>query len=430
MSLNLYRRHFRGEGKCKAGRKPDSRNGEFEERKKTWKQCDCPIFASGVFPPAIFPDGKFHRKSTEKWTWDEARAVVAAWTGMPISPPPSPHESPVKPETTIEAATARYLKTRGKGGRQLADSTMRKYRTLVNQLLTYAADKGFVYMKQLGVSEMDDFYQTWKDGACAKGKKLERLKGFTRFCKKRGMLEKSIAKDLKPPVGASTPASKWPLMDPELIRIYEACDRLPIVKWSNGRASGEWTGEDIKTFIMLLAWTGMRISDGALFSMSKVTKHPVRGANILIRMKKTDKVKPEPLYTWIDDWLYERLLARERKYGSQIFITGTSSRLETVTDLWRRQVNKVFDLAGPYECGTPTPHIFRHTFVRLLLQKDVDVKVVAELIGDTEEMVRRHYKHWVPGMQDNLTNTLMEKLSTAPKPQLAVIAGGKRKRKA
>ncbi|MGH9663782.1 MAG: hypothetical protein ACRD9L_05105 [Bryobacteraceae bacterium] len=85
----------------------------------------------------------------------------------------------------------------------------------------------------------------------------------------------------------------------------------------------------------------------------------------------------------------------------------------------------MFDLAGTFECGTRRPHIFRHTFVRLLLQRGVSPRDVADLIGDTEEIVLKHYARWVPERQErlNLTNILREKLSSAPKPKLGVIIG-------
>jgi integrase len=153
--------------------------------------------------------------------------------------------------------------------------------------------------------------------------------------------------------------------------------------------------------------------------MSRVTPHPEGGANIFLRMHKTKG----PLFTWVDDWLYERLLAREKKYGTKIFATGRSERIDTVTDGWRDKIHRVFALAGPFECGQPTPHIFRHTFVRLLLQRGVSPRDVADLIGDTEEMVLKHYARWVPERQERLTNILREKLSSAPKPKLAVIRG-------
>ena len=43
-----------------------------------------------------------------------------------------------------------------------------------------------------------------------------------------------------------------------------------------------------------------------------------------------------------------------------------------------------------------TPHRFRHTFAGVLLQNGVDTRDVADLIGDTDEMVRKHYARWVP----------------------------------
>jgi hypothetical protein len=70
VALNLYRRHRH---ECEAGHAEESRSGEFEERKKGWKRCDCHIFASGTIA------GKFKRKYTGKTAWDDARAVAAEW---------------------------------------------------------------------------------------------------------------------------------------------------------------------------------------------------------------------------------------------------------------------------------------------------------------------------------------------------------------
>jgi integrase len=39
----------------------------------------------------------------------------------------------------------------------------------------------------------------------------------------------------------------------------------------------------------------------------------------------------------------------------------------------------------------PHPHRFRHTFCASLLQAGVSLRTVASYIGDTEEVVRKHY---------------------------------------
>jgi site-specific recombinase XerD len=421
MPLNLYRRHFRIEGKCVGSHTPDSRNYEPEELRRGWKRCDCPIYADGTLC------GSFKRRNTKKKNWAEARAVVSAWecagawdssspTSAPLpSPVPASAEAPKTSGITIRFATEAYLSNRA--GRGIAAATLRKYKTFVNQLLAFATQKGYVLIDQIQITDMDEFYSCWKDGMRAKGKKLERLNGFFKFCVKRKWVHENPAADLEPPVGSGSPANRMPFTDSELTRIYDACDRLPEVGWKNHLGSGSWGGDDVKSMVMLLCWTGLRISDGATFDMSRVSPHPDGGANVFLRMHKTKGA----LFTWVDDWLYERLLARERKHGSKIFACGASERLETITDMWRRKINRVFDLASRFECGTPTPHIFRHTFVRLLLQRGVSPRDVADLIGDTEDMVIKHYARWVPERQERLTNILREKLSSAPKPKLAVM---------
>jgi hypothetical protein len=62
--------------------------------------------------------------------------------------------------------------------------------------------------------------------------------------------------------------------------------------------------------------------------------------------------------------------------------------------------------------------------VRILLQNGVPVADVAELIGDTEEMVRRHYARWVPERQARLTKILREAFEGKPKPKLVAFPGG------
>src|SRR5207248_4540505 len=98
-----------------------------------------------------------------------------------------------------------------------------------------------------------------------------------------------------------------------------------------------------------------------------------------------------------------------------------SDRLETVTDGWRRKINRVFEISGKVE-ETPTPHRFRHTFARILLQRGVPVADVADLLGDDEDTVREHYSRWVPERQARLTSILRETFVDKPKPKLVSIS--------
>jgi hypothetical protein len=57
MALKLYRRHPK---ECEAGHPEDLKTGEFEDGRRGWKRCGCPINASGNIR------GKFKRQSTSR----------------------------------------------------------------------------------------------------------------------------------------------------------------------------------------------------------------------------------------------------------------------------------------------------------------------------------------------------------------------------
>lgn len=116
-------------------------------------------------------------------------------------------------------------------------------------------------------------------------------------------MQEEITEDLKAPQGSSIPANKTPFTDDELNRIYAACETIGPPK--KGPGQRPWTGEDVKDFIYLSIYTGLRISDVSTFNI----KERLRGNDVFLRMHKTQK----ELYTWIPDWLVARLRERDKK---------------------------------------------------------------------------------------------------------------------
>ncbi len=400
MSLALYRRHRRD---CKADHKEELRTSEYDERKKGWKRCERPIIASGTLQKYFRP------QTTGEWEWTPARAIAGQWeaagTWDKIEPEPeaAPTSETPPERTTILDATEGYL-AKCKN-RSIQPTTLAKYRTFVNQLCAYAADCGYLYLDQLTVADMDRFYASWKDGIRAKAKKLERLKSFVKFCQKREWINKNIAEDLDAPEGSSVTVAKSPFTDDELNRLFAGCDAIGPAQ---GRGRRNWSGEDAKDFIFLSIYTGLRISDVATFDITK----RLHGNDVFLRMHKTRK----PLYTWIPDWLVARLQRRQKQNGSLIFRCGVTLNMKQLTDIWRnKRLKKVFEIAGPFE-EKPTPHRFRHTFVRILFEKGVPIPDIAELAGDTDEVIRKHYAKFVPERQARLTKILREAFEDKPKP--------------
>ena len=408
MPLNLYRRHRQD---CVGGHTEESRSGELEERSKKWRRCDCQIYCAGTLAR------RFRRRRTGKFTWEEAKSVVAAWEAArswdnPASASP-PSAAQATGRITLAQATKAYIATREAS--QIAPTTLRKYKTFVKQLTAYGTSKGYVMLDQITSTDIDLFYSSWELGARTKGKALGTLRHFFRFCARRKWVEMDpsdpksvgpVSSDLKPPIGAGRSQNKHPFTDDELSRIYAACDKIKTVSWKNGRKSGTWCGKDALEFLTFLLHTGLRISDAGLFHIDRL-----RGNEVFLRAKKNGG----DLFMWLPDAVRDMLLRRSKIHGPRPFLTGESDRLETLTDLWRRRLNKVFDLAGKFE-EAPTPHRCRHTFARLLLQRGVPVADVADLLGDDEDTVSQHYARWVPERQARLTAILKDAFDDTTRP--------------
>jgi integrase/recombinase XerD len=364
VALNLYRRHREA---CEGGHAFDSRSGEFEERKRGWRRCACLIFASGTL------DRRFSRKCTDAADWIEARRIAdeyekaGSWTGKLNVLPSAPEPAAEKARVTIADASKIFITNREAAG--LAPATLRKYRTFVKQLGDYADARGYVMVDQITPADIDWFWANWKLGARAKGKRLTTLRAFFRFCANRKWIPESpVSSDIKAPVGSSKAANKAPFTDDELKRIFEACDQVKI-DWKNETGLGVWTGEDLKDLIWLMLYTGFRISDATLFSMKRL-----HGDQVFVRAKKNGR----DVFAYVPDWLRDRLQARAERYGERPFVVARSDRLETITNIWRRRIAKAFEIAGPFD-EPATPHRFRHTFARILLQRGVPVADVADL---------------------------------------------------
>jgi len=159
---------------------------------------------------------------------------------------------------------------------------------------------------------------------------------------------------------------------------------------------------DISDFIAVSAYSGLRISDVATFRASRLKAN----GEILIRAMKNKK----EVCTWIPVWLQERIRLREKQFGDLIFGNHETEDINSITDQWRRRLNRIWKLCGKWS-HPPVHGRFRHTFVRILLQQDdVTFRDIAELIGDTEETVRKYYASWVPERQERVTEVVRRHL--------------------
>jgi integrase len=306
----------------------------------------------------------------------------------------------------------------------------------MNKLRAYSEAKGYVVIDQWGPIDVREFRSTWPVSPVTAAKNMSNLKAFFEFAVSNEWIARNPARLVKNPRGrASSDArhqERCPFSDEELKRMFEACEtqyaKRPI-RWSRkthqrpaemgltANYKYRWTGQDLADFISISVYTGLRISDVSTFRIDRLQEN----GECHIRTTKNGR----RVYTWIPEWLQERIRARAERFGPLVFGQHSTRDMNVITDVWRRKLKRLWELCGPWP-EKPTPHRFRHTFARILLQRpNVTVRDVAELLGDTEEMVRRHYAAWVSERQERLTNVLKEAFSEKPKPKLVLIPRSK-----
>lgn len=408
MALNLYRRHRL---ECEAGHPEEFRSGEFEERKKGWKRCACIIFASGTLR------GKFRRRCTGRSAWDEARVVASEWekTGswenelaLPaLVPPPADALQPGR--MAIARAAEIFLSELRESA---AFATRKKYRLLLKRLTAFSEARGYVMLDQWEPLDVRQFRSTWPVSPQTAVRRMAEMKAFFEYCVSNKWIAANAARAVKNPKGRELTdrhnEQKFPFTDEEVKRMYDACPRYGVTY------RHKWNGDDLADFISLSIYTGLRISDVALFHIERMREDT---GEILVRTTKAGT----HVYTWVPEWLQERIKARAKEVGPCIFGEHRPTTLDIITETWRRRLNKLWASCGPWKLK-PTPHRFRHTFARILLQRGVGVKDVADLLGNTEAIVRKSYSAWVPEHQVRLTNILKDAFADKPKPKDKVVS--------
>lgn len=343
--LTLYRRHTKLCG----------------QKDRYYRRCKCPVWVEGTTNA-----GDYIRRSLKLTSWERGELKRRE---LELGPEGLAGDSlrPQNPKrTTIRETISKFcLECEA---RNLSNSTMRKYLTLAKQLQEFASGR-LVYLDEVTTEIAREFRRSWKDGPRAAGKKLERLRAFFKFALENGWLEESPIRHLKVPIVKDKPT--LPFSREEMARILEVAG-------------------DNRTFVLTMRYTGMRISDTALLKATAVN-----GNKVFLYTHKTGV----PVQVPIPEFLANDL-ASLRPVGGYLFLRGESTRLETCTDLWRRQMGHVFRNA---KIANGHPHRFRDTFAVELLLAGVPIEHVAVLLGHASvRITEKHYSPWVKTRQEKL----------------------------
>jgi len=355
--LTVYRRHVK----------------TCPHRSRQNKRCHCPLWVQGTL------GGRTVRHSLDLRSWqaavDRVRVLEEQGTLETVEP------------ITIREAVRLFLDDAN--SRNLSPDTIGKYRVLLEkQLLAWSKDLGFTYLLELDIHHLRNFRATLKDGAISSLKKLERLRGFFRFCLDSKWIQDNPASKIKMPRVDDIPT--LPFSEEEVSAILTACARYP-----TQNAFGYDNRARVRAFILLLLHTGLRIRDVACLESQRIVK-----GRLMLYTQKTKVPVFLPLHPAVMD-----ALSGLPATGGRFFWSGNGNPKSCVAD-WQRSLRRLFKIAG---IQNGHAHRFRDTFACRLLQNGVPLSEVSKLLGHrSERITERHYAPWIQSRQDRLEDLVRQ----------------------
>jgi integrase len=350
--LSLYRRHMK---KCGA----DSREN---------LRCQCPIWMDWTSGST-----RLHKSlGIRDWQAAQRRARDMEADGI------DGYSIGDRGALTVKKATDDF---EADAKNNIQASTSKQYKILLSRLNSFCKDRGYVFLKQLGVVQVREFRNSWTSySPRTAGNHVARLKKFFSWCVENGWLAESPAKPLKMPKFEETDVI--PFSEEEVGKILKACEAYP--------------GPNRDRLIVLtklMLVTGLAIGDASMLSKKQVVKNQ-SGWYVELRRAKTGTAVSCPIPNELGK-LFHSLA------GETPFWSGKSD-LEDLTKNWRKIFGRVFKTAGV----KGHPHQFRHTTAKRLLVAGLPVSHVATLLANSENIVRKSYSKWIPERQAAFDNAI------------------------
>jgi len=198
---------------------------------------------------------------------------------------------------SIENACKAFLT---EGQEHAAFATQKKYRLMLAKFRAFSANRGYTLIDQWGPSDVRDFRSSWSISPQTAQRSHEYAEGFFRILpfQRMGRTQRREANQEPERQGCRRPTQRTKTS------LYRRRHQAHVRRLPNygTKPTYKWTGDDLADFISLSIYTGLRISDVALFHIDRM--QPT--GEILIRTTKAGT----HVYTWVPDWLQERIRAR------------------------------------------------------------------------------------------------------------------------
>jgi len=349
--LNLYRRH--------------GPNCKRRAKGRAFTNCSCPIWCDGQL------NGVDYRKALKVRDWQRAIRKLAA-----LEDPKAPRVQPIA--EAVKAFENHIL--------SLKSSSQRKCKNVLAKLQEYAKREGLHDVCQLTVERLDAYRAGRAISPTTSGKELQTLRQFFGFCLERRWTEENPAKRIKAPRNIRPP-EVVPYSQAEVAKILGACDLIGRTSYERLRA---------RAMVMLLRYTALRISDVATLERDRVS-----GGQILLHTQKTGGTVFLPIPQELEKALEVLPLPRGSSDDHRCFFWNNVASRRAVVGIAERTLAAVFKKS---EVPRAHAHRFRHTLATEILARGGTEQDVADILGISAAVVRKHYAKWSQARQQRITN--------------------------
>jgi site-specific recombinase XerD len=316
---------------------------------------------------------------------------------------------------TLSKAADQFLRNHGvvdqnrnfRGNLEYA--SWRKYRTKLRFLVAFCDAEGISELVDVDLDVLEDFRLTRKIGLVTWKVELQALRTFFGYCVRHRWMSGNPAKEMKAPRNLK-PNEVVPCTFQEESRILAACDQIGGVK--HKRTETIYERLRARAMVLLLRHTALRISDVCTLRKDAVSWHPEESTwRVFVRTQKSG----EPVFLPIPDGLKLALdalpLPRHAALDCAYYFWNSHTARRAVVGIAERALAAVFKKSGVKNARA---HRYRHTLATRLLGRGATFQEVADILGNTAEIVRKHYGKWSKGRQDRIDRLMLDHFRTEP----------------
>jgi integrase len=355
-------------------------------------KCNCPFHADGIF------QGKRIRRQSLK---TRSRQIAE----RRLADLRKQFEKKFAEDEEIEGITVavaldRFLQS---DNGNIQTSTLRKYATKSRLLQSFCQQRKVVLLSKVNIDVLEAYRVSRRTiGQITWKVELQALRTFFNYCINRNWLSSNPAKHL----GSARhikPNDVVPYSLAEEAQILTACDKIGGGKYN--RSGAKYEQIRARAMVLVLQATALRISDVCMLRRDAITWDERKATwRIRLRTLKTGDWVYLPIPITVKHALDLVPIPRNAPADVAYYFWNGQTSPRAAVGIAEHTLSAVFKKSGVRKAHA---HRFRHTLATRLLGRGVSYERVAEILGNSPAVVRKHYGKWSKEHQDGIDAAIM-----------------------